>query len=34
MTIDFDIDAPLPIGAELLLIGDHEAETRFFERYA
>ncbi len=32
-TIHFDVNAPLPADAELVLIGDREAEERFFARY-
>jgi K+/H+ antiporter YhaU regulatory subunit KhtT len=29
-----DVTKPLPEGGELILIGDREAEDRFFDRYA
>lgn len=31
--VDLDINAPLPKGAELVLLGDRLAEDRFFRRY-
>jgi Trk K+ transport system NAD-binding subunit len=33
-SIHFDVTAPLPAGAELILIGDREAEEKFFAKYA
>jgi Trk K+ transport system NAD-binding subunit len=32
-TSQLDLSTPLPEGAELILIGDREAEDRFFRRY-
>ena len=34
VTVQVDTSMPLPEGAELILIGDREAEDRFFDRYA
>jgi voltage-gated potassium channel len=34
MTINPDADAPIPAGSELVLLGDREAERRFFEKYS
>jgi Trk K+ transport system NAD-binding subunit len=33
MTINPDANAPLPAGSELVLLGDREAERRFFEKF-
>jgi Trk K+ transport system NAD-binding subunit len=33
MTINPDANAPIPADAELVLLGDREAERRFFEKY-
>jgi K+/H+ antiporter YhaU regulatory subunit KhtT len=33
MTINPDADALIPPGAELVILGDREAEGRFFEKY-
>jgi hypothetical protein len=32
-SIQVDVQAPLPADAELILIGDREAEGRFFAKY-
>ncbi len=34
MTINPDVNAPIPAGAELVLLGDREAEQRFFAKYS
>ena len=34
MEVRFDVTAPLPADAELILIGDREAEERFLSRYS
>jgi voltage-gated potassium channel len=34
MTINPDANAPIPAGAELVLLGDRESERRFFEKYS
>jgi Trk K+ transport system NAD-binding subunit len=33
-TVQIDVSMPLPEGGELILIGDREAENRFFDRYS
>ena len=32
--VPVDVSMPLPDGAEMILIGDREAEDRFFSRYS
>jgi Trk K+ transport system NAD-binding subunit len=34
MTVRFDVNAPLPADAELVLIGDREGEETFFRKYS
>jgi voltage-gated potassium channel len=34
MQINPDVHAPIPAGSELVLLGDREAEQRFFEKYS
>ena len=33
MTINPDANLPMPAGSELVLMGDREAEERFFAKY-